>query len=69
MPRRRSAHEYLAFHRSCLADVLGGKFVAPLIGAGGAVNPDDFNPFPLFMALASAAAILISSMIHKRFSF
>jgi uncharacterized membrane protein YeaQ/YmgE (transglycosylase-associated protein family) len=49
---------------------LGGKLVAPLIGAGGAVSPDDFSPFPLFMALASAAAVLIiSSMIHKRFGF
>ncbi|HZM47202.1 MAG TPA: hypothetical protein VFC14_20455 [Burkholderiales bacterium] len=48
----------------------GGKLVAPMIGAGVAVNPDDFSPFPLFMALASAAAVLvISSMIHKRFGF
>jgi uncharacterized membrane protein YeaQ/YmgE (transglycosylase-associated protein family) len=49
---------------------LGGRLVAPMIGAGVAVNPDDFSPFPLFMALASAAAVLvISSMIHKRFGF
>ena len=49
---------------------LGGKLVAPMIGAGGTVQPDDFSPFPLFVALASAAVILIiSSMIHKRFRF
>jgi uncharacterized membrane protein YeaQ/YmgE (transglycosylase-associated protein family) len=49
---------------------LGGKHVAPIIGAGSAVNPGDFSPFPLFVALASAAAVLvISSMIHKRFGF
>lgn len=49
---------------------LGGKLVAPMIGAGAAVNPGDFSPFPLFVALASAAAILIvSSMIHRRFGF
>lgn len=49
---------------------LGGKLVAPLIGTGSAVNSDDFSPFPLFIALASAAAVLIiSSMIHKRFGF
>jgi uncharacterized membrane protein YeaQ/YmgE (transglycosylase-associated protein family) len=48
----------------------GGKLVAPMIGAGNAVSPGDFSPFPLFIALASAAAILIiSSMIHKRFGF
>jgi hypothetical protein len=41
-----------------------------MIGAGNAVSPGDFSPFPLFIALASAAAILIiSSMIHKRFGF
>jgi len=49
---------------------LGGKLVAPIISAGGAVSPDDFSPFPLFIALASAAAIvIISSMVHKRFGF
>ena len=49
---------------------LGGKHLAPILDAVGTVNPDDFSPFPLFIALASAAAILIiSSMIHKRFGF
>ena len=49
---------------------LGGKLVAPMFGAAGAVNPGDFSPWSLFMALASAAAILIiSSMLHKRFEF
>jgi uncharacterized membrane protein YeaQ/YmgE (transglycosylase-associated protein family) len=53
-----------------VAGFFGGKLLAPMIGAGGAVNPGDFSPFPLFIALASAAAILImSSMIHKRFGF
>ena len=47
---------------------LGGKLVAPMFDAGGAVNPGDFSPWSLFIALASAAAILIiSSMFHKRF--
>lgn len=36
--------------------------------AGGAVNPGDFSPLSLFIALASAGVILIiGSMIHKRF--
>ena len=49
---------------------LGGELLAPMFGAGSTVNPADFNPFPLFIALASAAAILVvSSMIHKRFGF
>ena len=48
---------------------IGGQVVAPAIGLG-AVNSGDFSPFPLVVALASAAAILIiSSMIHKRFGF
>lgn len=49
---------------------LGGELLAPMFGPSSAVNSADFNPFPLFIALASAAAILIvSSMIHKRFGF
>ena len=49
---------------------IGGKHLAPMLGAAPAVNPGDFSPFPLFVALASAAAVLvISSMIHKRFGF
>ena len=54
-----------------LGGFFGGKLLAPMLTSGGAaVNPGDFNPFPLFIALASAAALLIiSSMIHKRFGF
>ena len=53
-----------------LGGFLGGELLAPMFGAGSVVNPADFNPFTLFIALASAAAILIvSSMIHKRFGF
>jgi len=49
---------------------LGGSILAPMFGAGPAVNPSDFNPFPLFIAFASAVACLtISNMIHKRFGF
>jgi len=49
---------------------LGGKLVAPLFGAGSAVNSGDFSPFTLFIAFASAAAVLIvSSKVHKRFGF
>ena len=64
-------------HRGLLASIvigmfggfLGGKFVAPIIGTGAA-SPGDFSPFPLFIALVSAVAILIvSNMIHKRFGF
>ena len=53
-----------------LGGFLGGELLAPMFGAGSVVNPADFNPFTLFIALASAATILIvSSMIHKRFGF
>ena len=53
-----------------LGGFFGGKVVAPLIGSGSTVNPADFSPFPLFIALASAAAILIiTSMVYKRFGF
>ena len=50
---------------------LGGELLAPMLfGAASVGNAADFNPFTLFIALASAAAILIvSSMIHKRFGF
>ena len=49
---------------------LGGSVLAPMFGAGAAVNPSDFNPFPLFIAFASALACLtISNMISKRFGF
>ena len=51
-----------------IGGLLGGGLLAPLLYARNAVNPTDFNPFPLLIALASAAAILIiSSMIHRRF--
>ena len=47
---------------------LGGKLVAPMFGGESAVNPGDFNPWSLFIALASAAAVLIiSSMIQARY--
>ena len=53
-----------------LGGFLGGELLAPMFGAGSVVNAADFNPFTLFIALASAAAILIvSSMVHKRFGF
>ena len=49
---------------------LGGKLVAPLFSAGSAVNPGDISPFSLFIAITSAAVILIvSNMIHKRYGF
>ena len=49
---------------------LGGKLLAPLIGAASTVNPGDFSPFPLFIAIASAVAILIAgNMIHERYGF
>lgn len=48
--------------------LLGGKLLSPMIGSGSAVSSADFNPFSLFVALASAAAVLIfSNMIQKRF--
>ena len=51
-----------------IGGLLGGELLAPMVYMRNAVNPTDFNPFPLLIALAGAAAILtISSMIHKRF--
>jgi len=53
-----------------LGGFVGGKVVAPLIGAANTVDLGDFSPLALCIALASAAAILIvSSMIHKRYGF
>ena len=53
-----------------LGGYFGGKIIAPMLGAGTAVNPGDFSPFPLIVAFASAAAVLVvSSMVHKRFGF
>ena len=47
---------------------VGGSVLAPMFGAGVTVSPSDFNPFPLFIAFASAAGCLtISNMISKRF--
>ncbi len=49
---------------------LGGNVLAPMLSAGVAVNPGDFNPFPLLIAFAFAAAcLIITNMIHKRFGF
>ena len=48
---------------------LGGNILAPMFGAG-AIGSGEFNPFSLFVAFASAAAILtIGNMVHKRFGF
>lgn len=50
--------------------LLGGMVLAPMLSASVAVHPGDFNPFPLVMAFAFAAAcLIISNMIHKRFGF
>ncbi len=50
--------------------LVGGNLLAPMLSTGIAVNPSDFNPFPLVIAFAFAAACLIvSSMVHKRFGF
>lgn len=46
----------------------GGRILAPMLGSATAVNAGDFSPFPLFIALASAAAcLIIGNMIHERF--
>ena len=48
---------------------LGGNILAPMFSAG-AISPGAFNPFSLFIAFASAAAVLtISNMVYKRFGF
>jgi uncharacterized membrane protein YeaQ/YmgE (transglycosylase-associated protein family) len=48
---------------------VGGNILAPMFGAG-AVSAGEFNPFSLFVAFASATAILtISNMVHKRLGF
>jgi len=48
---------------------LGGVLLAPLVGNGPA-NPNDFNPFALFVALASAiACLIIGNMIYRRYGF
>ena len=54
-----------------LGGFFGGNVLAPLFGGGNPpVNPGDFSPFSLFMALAGAAAtLIISSMVHKPFGF
>ena len=48
---------------------LGGNILAPMFGAG-TISPVDFNPFSLFIALASAAGVLtVSNMVYQRFGF
>lgn len=50
-----------------VAGLVGGKELAPLFSAA-AGNANDFSPFALFIALATAAACLtIGNMIHNRF--
>jgi uncharacterized membrane protein YeaQ/YmgE (transglycosylase-associated protein family) len=45
---------------------LGGSLIAPMLGGAGA-NPGDFNPFPLFVAFASAlVCVIVSNMLHSR---
>ena len=49
---------------------LGGSLLAPVLGAAVAVNPGDFNPFPVFVAFASAlACTIVSNMLRKRPGF
>jgi len=48
---------------------IGGNILAPMFHAG-AVSAAEFNPFALFVAFASAAAVLtIGNMVHERFGF
>lgn len=49
------------------AGVFGGAVLAPMLGAT-MLNPGDFNPLVMFMAVVSAVACLtIGNMIHNRF--
>ena len=46
---------------------LGGGLIAPMLGLAPAANPGDFNPFPLFVAFASAlVCVIVSNMLHSR---
>ena len=50
-----------------IGGLLGGRELAPMFGAVLA-EASDFNPFALFVALATAAACLtIANVVHKRY--